>query len=109
MPHLTKPSESRRSLYGDVVVLGFLIVQCLDGAFTYLGVTIWGPGIEANPLVKTAVAAAGLGLGLAGTKLMAMGFGIVLHLCRVHTVVAVLTALYLAAAILPWTALFLSQ
>ena len=109
MTHLYKRWDASQCLFGDIAVLGFLIVQCLDGAFTYLGVKIWGPGIEANPLVNSAVAVAGLGLGLAVAKLVAMGFGILLHLCRAHNLVALLTALYIAAAIIPWTALFLTQ
>ncbi len=84
-------------------------MQCLDGAFTYLGVRMWGLGIEANPLVSSAVSAAGLGAGLAGTKLMAISFGMLLHLRRVHNLVALLTAIYLAAAIVPWAAIFLTQ
>ena len=109
MTHLYKRWDTPRCLFGDVAVLGFLIVQCLDGAFTYLGVKIWGPGIEANPLVSSVVAVAGLGFGLAGAKLVAIGFGILLHLCRVHNLVALLTLIYVAAAIIPWTALFLTQ
>ena len=97
-----------RSLFGDVVVLGFLAVQCLDGVFTYLGVRTWGMNIEANPLVSSAVNVVGLGAGLAATKLMASALGIALHIGRVHAVLALLTAIYLAAAILPWTALFLA-
>ena len=91
------------------MVLGFLCVQCLDGVFTYLGVTIWGLGIEANPLVSSAVATAGLAAGLASVKLMAISFGILLHLRRVHNLVALLNGIYLAVAILPWTAIFLTQ
>jgi hypothetical protein len=102
-------SKTESSLFGDLAVLIFLVVQCLDGAFTYLGVCRWGPGIEANPLVSSAVAAAGLGAGLASAKLLAMGFGILLHLRQVHGIVALLTALYIAAAIVPWTALFLTH
>jgi len=34
---------------------------------------------------------------------------VLLHLRRAHIVVAFLTALYVAVAILPWTAIFLSQ
>lgn len=75
--------------------------------FTYLGVSIWGSGIEANPLLGSAMAVAGLAAGVAGAKLVASGFGIVLHLQRVHNLVALLTAIYFAIAILPWTALFL--
>lgn len=107
MERLTKRWEGP-SRFGDFVVLGFLVVQALDGALTYLGVTIWGPRIEANPLLSAAVAAIGPAAGLAGAKLIASGFGIALHLHRVHMLVALLTAFYLAVAILPWTALFLS-
>ena len=106
--YLCRRWDTPQSRFGDLVVVGFLLVQCLDGAFTYLGATIWGPGIEANPLVSSAIAVAGLGAGLFATKFMAIGFGIVLHLHRVHNLVALLTAIYVAAAILPWTALFLS-
>jgi hypothetical protein len=96
-----------RSTFGDLAVVAFVLVQCLDGIFTYLGVKTWGLGIEANPLITSAVSMAGLGVGLAGTKLIAVGFGIILHLRRTHIVVAILTAFYFAAAIIPWTTLFL--
>jgi uncharacterized protein DUF5658 len=96
------------SVFGDVIVVGFMVVQCLDGVLTYLGVTIWGLGIEANPLISSAVSAAGLGVGLFTAKLVAVAFGILLHLRRVHSLVALLTLIYLGIAILPWTALFLT-
>jgi hypothetical protein len=108
MTHLYKRWDTPQCVFGDVAILGFIIVQCLDGAFTYLGVTIWGPGIEANPLVSSAMAASGLGAGLALAKLVAMGFGVLLHLYRVHNLVAFLTVIYIAAAIIPWTTLFLT-
>ena len=97
------------SFFGDLIVVGFMLVQCLDGVLTYLGVTVWGLGIEANPLISSAVSAAGLGVGLFTAKLVAVGFGILLHLRRVHNLVALLTLIYLGIAILPWTALFLTQ
>ena len=53
--------------------------------------------------------AIGLGAGLAAAKLFAASFGVLLHLRRAHIVVAFLTALYVAVAIVPWTAIFLSQ
>ena len=108
MAFLYRPWEPK-SAFGDCVVLCFLIVQCLDGVLTYLGVTIWGLGIEANPLVSSAVQTAGLGTGLAAVKLVAVGFGILLHIRRIHNVVALLTVVYLGAAILPWTALFFTN
>lgn len=109
MEHLYKRWETPRCFFGDLTVLSFLLVQCLDGVFTYLGVRFWGPTIEANPVVSSTVDVIGLGAGLATVKLVAVSLGIALHLRRVHNVVALLTAIYLAAAILPWTALFLSH
>jgi len=38
-----------------------------------------------------------------------VGFGMLLHLRRVHGVVALLTAFYLAVAIVPWAVLFLTM
>jgi len=109
MARLYKRWDEPRSLFGDLAVLGFVLMQCLDGVFTYLGVRIWGASIEANPLISSAMAAAGLAGGLAGAKLLAIGFGMLLHLRRVHNLVALLTAIYFTAAILPWTALFLTN
>lgn len=109
MDRLYKRWDTPRSLFGDSVVVGFFLVQFLDGVFTYLGVRIWGLGIEANPIVSSAVAAAGLGAGLAGVKLVAIIFGILLHLRRVHNLVALLTVIYFTVAIVPWTAIFLTR
>jgi hypothetical protein len=109
MALLYKRWEEPRSLFGDLVVLTFLMTQCLDGVFTYLGVAIWGPGIEANPLISSAMGVVGVVYGVAGAKAVAIGFGMLLHLRRVHNLVAALTAIYVAAAILPWTALFLAK
>jgi hypothetical protein len=93
--------------FGDLAVLLFFGVQLLDGLLTYMGVLTWGTGIEANPLIGSAMAHFGPATALAGAKLTAMAFGIVLHLQLFHTAVAVLTGFYVAVSIVPWTALFL--
>ncbi len=95
-------------LFGNVAVVCFVLVQYLDGGMTYLGLHIWGPSIEANPIVSSAVSLAGVGGGLAFAKFAAIGLGMALHLRRVHTIVALLTAFYVAVAIVPWTLLFFS-
>jgi hypothetical protein len=97
---------SRRQ-FGDLAVLGFLCVQFMDGVLTYLGVMTWGASIEANPIISSAMAYAGPEAGLVAAKATAMGFGILLHLRLLHTIVALLTAFYVAASIVPWAALFL--
>ena len=109
MDLLTKSWHSADDRFGNLAVIGFLVVQYLDGVFTYLGFSIWGLNIEANPLIRSAVAVMGPGTGLALAKLVAIGFGMVLHLRRVHHVVAILTAIYVVLSIVPWTTLlFLS-
>jgi hypothetical protein len=107
MERLCRPWDAADDLYGNALVIGFMLVQCLDGVFTYIGIATFGPSIEANPLVSSAVAFAGPGAGLTATKLLAAFCGIVLHLLRVHGLVAALTLFYLAVAIVPWTGLFL--
>ena len=104
----TATEISPNSRFGDIAVITFMVVQALDGVLTYLGVHIWGPSIEANPLISSAVSFAGVGTGVAVAKLFAVGLGMILHLRRVHGVVALLTAFYLAVAIVPWAMLFLS-
>ncbi|MBM3772265.1 MAG: hypothetical protein FJW27_13485 [Acidimicrobiia bacterium] len=69
-----------REWFGNLAVIGFLLVQYLDGFYTYAGFHIWGLGIEANPLIRGAVGVVGPGIGLATGKLVAIGFGMLPHL-----------------------------
>ncbi len=95
--------------FGNLAVIGFMLVQYLDGFYTYAGFSIWGLNIEANPLIRSAVGAVGPGTGLALAKLVAIGFGILLHLRGIHLAVAILTGVYVVLSIVPWThLLFLS-
>lgn len=94
--------NNRRALFGDVAIVVFLICQVLDGAFTYIGVQQYGRAIEANPLLSWLMATMGDGAALATAKAVATVLGGFLHLAAVHTIVAALTGLYLAAAVLPW-------
>jgi hypothetical protein len=108
MAALVRAWDEPKSRFGDLMVVGFLIMQCLDAAFTYHGIAIWGLSIEANPLLSSLMAASGVLVGLGGAKLVAISFGMVLHLRRIHNLVALLTAIYFTVAILPWAALFLT-
>ena len=108
LERIYKPWDTRDNLYGNLLVIGFLVVQFLDGGLTYLGVRIWGPSIEGNPLLSSAMVYAGPATSLAAAKFVAITFGIVLHLYKVHTLIGLLTLFYVGAAILPWTALFLT-
>jgi hypothetical protein len=109
-PSVGRPMHARFSqtvAFGNVVIILFLIAQALDGGLTYVGVRAFGPQVEANPLLAWLMHVAGEGPALAGAKLAAAGFGIILHLAAVHRALALLTALYLSAAVFPWAGLLL--
>ena len=95
----------RRATFGNAVVVLFLLTQCLDGIFTYIGVRTYGIGVEANPLIAGLMTALGHGPGLLSAKLVATALGMLLHLYGIHAAIAALSAFYLAVAVLPWSAL----
>jgi uncharacterized membrane protein len=98
---------AERSRFGDTVIVLFLLAQAADGVMTYVGVTTLGVHLEANPLLASLMTLFGQGTAVAGAKLVASGLGISLHLLGVHRVLAVLTGVYIVAAVLPWAGLLL--
>jgi uncharacterized membrane protein len=88
--------------FADIVVVVFLVSQACDGVLTYVGVSVYGVGIEGNPLLAWLMTAVGEGPALATAKGVAGAFGIALHLMAVHRVLAALSVCYLAVAIVPW-------
>jgi hypothetical protein len=94
-----------RSRFGDVVLVLFLLAQCFDGVFTYVGVRTFGIEAEANPLIAAMMLEFGAGAALIGAKSVAGILGIALHIRRVHGAVAGLTLFYVAIAVAPWTAI----
>jgi len=98
---------AERSRFGDAVIVLFLLAQAADGVMTYVGVTTFGVHLEANPLLASLMDAFGQGAAVAAAKILASGLGISLHLIGVHRILAVLTGVYLLAAILPWAGLLL--
>ena len=101
VPKLWSLPSSRLS-FGDVMVVAFLVAQCLDGIFTYVGVTVFGNNIEANPLIAALMLRLGHGAALFIAKTIAASLGIALHLRGIHLAVAVLVFFYLATAVVPW-------
>jgi hypothetical protein len=100
-------NRSGESLFGNLAVLAFLSVQACDGILTYVGLATFGPHMEGNPLIASLMVVFGVGPGLTGAKLVAGMFGILLHLSGVHRLIVILTAIYLALAVIPWTALLM--
>ena len=97
--------RSNSRLFGDIAVVVFLLAQASDGVLTYIGVSMYGHGIEGNPLIAWLMAQMGQGPALAAAKLTAGFFGIALHLSDVHKAVAALAGFYVVVAIIPWVAI----
>jgi hypothetical protein len=78
---------------------------------TYRGMRDFHLGVEleGNPLVALAMSALGVRVALIGAKTFASLCGIVLHTHRYHRVLALLTALYVVAAIGPWVVLLYTR
>jgi hypothetical protein len=85
--------------------LAFVVVQALDGAMSYVGVSLHGPSIEANPLVAWYLGAFGPAVGFTMAKLFAVTCGAVLYLTARHRWVAILTLVYIVFAVGPWVQL----
>jgi uncharacterized membrane protein len=83
--------------FGDAVIVLFLLAQAADGVLTYVGVTTLGIHLEANPLLASLMHAFGQGAAVAAAKVVA----------SVHGILAVLTGIYILAAVLPWAGLLL--
>ena len=102
MLQIGRTGAIRRSMFGDLALVAFLAAQASDGVLTYVGVHTYGLRMEGNPLLVWLMATMGQGMAVAMAKTAAGAFGIALHLTSVHRIVALLTAFYIAVAVLPW-------
>ena len=89
----------------EILWLAFVTVQALDGAMSYVGVSLHGPDIEANPLIGWYLAAFGPAVGFTMAKLFAVTCGAVLYVTARYRWVAILTLVYLIFAVGPWVGL----
>ena len=94
--------QPQRSVFGDTVLVAFLLAQVFDGAFTYIGVMALGMSVEANPVIAALMTHLGHGPALMTAKLVAGSLGIGLHVRGTHVAVALLAVFYVAAAVVPW-------
>jgi arginine exporter protein ArgO len=94
---------TRRSFFGDLVLVTFLLAQVSDGLFTYVGIATFGARIEANPVVAWSIAVFGTGIALVTMKALAAACASLLHFRRMHRTIGVLTIVYLTCAVWPWT------
>ena len=99
-----------RAVDSEIIFIGITLValQILDGMLTAIGVSHFGPAIEANPMIRNLMQV----IGPMGALLLVKGTAVVVVLalcCLSQKVSWLLKALrfmpivYLGAAILPWT------
>ena len=93
-------------MFGRITLAVFVICQASDGLLTYFAVQIFGHSIEGNPLLVTWMSIAGAGPTILVAKLGAVACGLVLYIHGTHRALAVLTAIYLCVAVVPWLYLF---
>ncbi len=105
---LFKIWDKRNCLFGKITITTFVVAQCLDGIFTYVGVRAWGLGMEVNPLLVWFMSVIGVGIGLIAVKIVAVVLGTIIYRSGRHNIVAVLATIYLVVAVLPWAYLFLT-
>ena len=94
----------------DVIVLGALLslLQLVDGVLTNLGINRYGIAIEGNPFLRSMMEEFGHVPTLTILKCLAIGLVIALTMMTkklpwIKNAMSAVTAVYLFAAILPWT------
>lgn len=95
-----------KNLKKDIVVLAvFLLMQCLDGVFTYIGISKFGLRIEANPILIIMISSIGTGPALITAKITASILGIFLHIRQNFNILLFLTGYYLGIVV-PWITIY---
>jgi len=85
------------------VLVIFAAMQLADGVMTAAGAAQFGTSIEANPLLVFLFGVVGTGATIVAMKLFAILCATLLHLREQYSALAILTLVYLFAAIVPWT------
>jgi hypothetical protein len=85
------------------VLVIFAAMQLADGVMTAAGAAQFGTSIEANPLLVFLFGVVGTGATIVAMKLFAILCATLLHLREHYSALAILTLVYLFAAIVPWT------
>lgn len=101
---LGKVASKEISLLAAILV----VIQILDGIFTGIGVMIYGPGIEANPIIRSLIESWGPANAMLCVKTVAIA--IVLFLAYLSNYVnwmpramRIVIGIYMVSAIIPWS------
>jgi len=89
-----------------LMLMLFLIAQVCDGLFTYVAVSAVGVGAEGNMLLASWMHHVGPAPTLLVAKMISIAAGVLVYVRGLHSVLAGLTAFYMAAAVGPWLYVF---
>lgn len=92
--------------FARLVLMLFLVAQVCDGVFTYVAVSAVGIGAEGNVLLASWMHQIGPAPTLLMAKVVSIAAGVLVYVRGLHSVLAGLTAFYLAAAVGPWLFVF---
>lgn len=105
---LTPESLSQTQSSALFLAITLASLQILDGTFTSIGVSLYGIGMEANPILRTLMNVYGVNLTLGLVKSLAILIVFVLY--KLSSTVPWVThafkgliLLYLSLAIIPWS------
>ena len=96
---LTLPGSKSRAIWALAL---FVAVQCADAIQTIGGISQFGTGVEANPILALCASVFGASAALIGAKAVAIVGGATLHVLSQHFILAVLTVACVYGAIVPW-------
>jgi len=88
--------------HATMVFVVFLAAQVIDGVLTYVGVSVFGLHVEANPLLSTSMHAMGAPRALLSSKLLACVCGYILYRTAFHRPLAITAGLCVGVAVVPW-------
>lgn len=85
-----------------MLVIAAVALASLDGALTYIGISRWGLGVEANPVIRWLIVEMGLVPALMLTRIVAFAVVVFLYRGGHETTLIIFAALFLFVAVLPW-------
>jgi hypothetical protein len=96
---LKLPNSRTRSVW---ILALFAAVQVADAVMTLDAIERFGLAAEGNPVLLFYMSKFGLGVTLVGAKSLAIVLATALHLRAHHLTLAMLTLVYVVAAMAPW-------
>jgi hypothetical protein len=112
--HATRSRERAQARFeadlrqGPIVLSLFFLIQLLDGALTYWGVTRFGIDLEMNALLSGWMHEIGPATTLLVAKMIACGCGLILYRAKYLRPLAAVAGLCLGVAVVPWAFLMAS-